>query len=79
MNPLTLIPESARAVVYTAYAFLGVVLGSVVVAFAAAGADQPLWLIVTLAVYTYLGGVFGVTATSNVPAARRALPPSDEV
>ena len=65
-----LIPTKARAVVYGIYAAVGVVIGSIQVAYAAAESGQPVWLTVALAVYAYVGGAIGYTAlthTSDAP------------
>ena len=66
MNPLTLIPDSVRQVVYVVYACAVLGVGAVQVGFVSANAAQPVWLTVTLAVLAYLGGALGITAASNV-------------
>lgn len=61
------IPAEARAIVYSIFATLGVIIGAVQVGFAAASAGQPVWLTVTLAVYAFIGGAIGITAQANTP------------
>jgi len=59
------VPGRYRKLLYALYSVTGVVVGSLTVAFDAAGALQPQWLVVTVAVYAYLGGVFGSLAGGN--------------
>lgn len=61
----TAIPANARKPVFAIYGLAGVVIGATQVGFAAAEAGQPTWLTVTLAVYAFLGGAIGYTASSN--------------
>ena len=61
------LPAQWRKDVYATYAVLGVVIGGTQVGFAAAEAGQPVWLTVTLAVYAFVGGAVGLTATSHTP------------
>lgn len=61
-----IISGKSRKVAYAVYAFLGVVVGSVQVAYLAAETGQPVWLTVTLAIYAYVGTAFGATAGGNV-------------
>ena len=68
-NPISQLPPKARAGFYAVFATIGVALGAIQVGFAAADAGQPTWLTVALAVYGFLGGAFGFTATTHVPAA----------
>lgn len=63
------IPASVRGPIYAVYAVLGVVVGGTQVAYFAIPGDDPLWLLVTGAVYLFLGGAIGYTAASNTPAA----------
>jgi hypothetical protein len=58
---------NARKALYTVYAVLGVAIGAVQVGYTSSGAEQPTWLIVTLAVFGFLGTALGVTAASNTP------------
>lgn len=70
MSVLTsILPATTRAHLYTAYAVLGVIIGGTQVGFSAAGAEQPTWLTVALAVFAFAGTAFGFTASANVPAA----------
>ena len=74
-NPLhETIPPNVRRIAYAAYALLGVALGATQVGFSAAEAGQPVWLIVAMAVYGFIGGAFGITAASNTPAPERHSP-----
>lgn len=66
-NPLTYMGDRARAVVYAAYAIIGVILGATQVGYAAAEVGQPVWLTVTLAVFAFLGGAIGYTAVTHTP------------
>lgn len=63
------IPDRYRTYVYAVYATVGLILGSVAVGYSAAQMGQPVWLIVALAVYAYIGGSIGYTAATHVPAA----------
>lgn len=63
------IPDRHRTLVYSVYAVVGLVVGSIQVAYAAAEAGQPVWLTVALAVYAYVGGAIGYVAATHVPAA----------
>ena len=67
------LPAQWRKVVYATYAVLGVVIGGAQVGFAAAEAGQPVWLTVTLAVYAFVGGAVGLTATSHTPKSVESL------
>lgn len=62
---IPLMPKRARLTLYAVYGGLGIVVGAVQVGYAAAEAGQPTWLTVTLAVYAFLGGAFGYTATTQ--------------
>lgn len=62
MNPLATRPDLRRKV-YAAFWIASLILGSLVVVFGAAH-----WLVVTLAVYAYLGGVVGYQAQANTSA-----------
>lgn len=61
------LPATWRRWVYAVYAVAGVVIGGTQVGFAAAELAQPVWLTVTLAVYAFVGGAVGLTATSHTP------------
>jgi hypothetical protein len=61
-----ILPAGARKALYAGYAFLGLGLGATQVAYSAAGAGQPVWLTVTLAVFAFIGTGLGFTAASNV-------------
>jgi hypothetical protein len=65
-NPLVnILGASARKVIYSAYALVGVVLGSIQVGIGAVDAATPDWLKVALAVFAYIGIAIGATAASN--------------
>ena len=70
---LTALPANVRAIIYWAYAAIGVALGSIQVGFAAADVGQPVWLVVALSVFAYLGAAFGLTAATNT-VLRRSVP-----
>lgn len=57
-----------RKITYTAYALIGLIVGSTQVGYAAAELGQPVWLTVALAVYAYVGVAFGFAAQSKVAA-----------
>lgn len=60
-----IISAEARRVLYAVYAFLGIGLGAVQVAYAAADTGQPTWLTIALAVFAFLGTGLGFTAAAN--------------
>lgn len=62
-----LLPSVWRKAIYTVYAVAGVIIGATQVGFAAAELGQPVWLTVTLAVYAFVGGAVGLTATTHTP------------
>lgn len=66
MNPLTLIPDAVRQVVYIAYSCTVIIVGAIQVGYVSVNAEQPPALTVALAVLAYLGAALGVTAASNV-------------
>lgn len=63
-----LIPAAARRKVYAVFALVGLTLSSFQVGFAAAKADQPVWLTVAFAVFGLWATAVGFTARSNAPA-----------
>ena len=65
MNISTYIPAAWRKPIYGAFAVLGVVIGAIQVGFAAAEAGNPLWLNITLAVFPFVAGAVGFTASAN--------------
>ncbi|RLV54836.1 hypothetical protein D9V41_14700 [Aeromicrobium phragmitis] len=78
-NLLTRLPDGFRDAFYLAILVAGIALGSIQVAYAAIpDAGQPGWLNVALAVYAYLGGVFGITASQNLTS-KPSVEPVDEV
>ena len=65
MNISTYIPAAWRKPIYGAFAVAGVVIGAIQVGFAAAEAGNPLWLNITLAVFPFVAGAIGFTASAN--------------
>lgn len=65
MNISTYIPAAWRKPIYGAFAVAGVVIGAIQVGIAATGAENPEWLLVTLAVFPFLAGAVGFTASAN--------------
>jgi len=65
-----MIPSTWRKIIYAGYAIIGVLIGAIQVGFAAAEMGQPVWLTVTLAVYAFVGGAVGLTASSHTPQAK---------
>ena len=65
MNISTYIPAAWRKPIYGAFAVVGVIIGAIQVGFAAAEAGNPLWLNITLAVFPFLAGAVGFTASAN--------------
>ena len=65
MNISSYIPAAFRKPLYGAFAVLGVVIGAIQVGFAAAEAGNPLWLNITLAVFPFVAGAVGFTASAN--------------
>jgi hypothetical protein len=66
MNP-ALIPARIRTRLYAGFGVMGLGLGATQVGYAAAGAGQPTWLTVALAVFAFVGTGIGYTAASNTP------------
>lgn len=64
------LPPKARKIIYLVYALAGLAIGATQVGMAAAGVPMPVWLTVTLAVYAFLGGAVGLTATKHTPTQR---------
>ena len=65
MNISTYIPATWRKPIYGAFAVAGVIIGAIQVGFAAAEAGNPLWLNITLAVFPFVAGAVGFTASAN--------------
>jgi hypothetical protein len=51
--------------IYVAFWIMGMLFGSIQVAYSAAGDGEPTWLKVALAVYTFLGSGVNYTAAAN--------------
>jgi len=75
------IPAGVRDAAYLAILVAGFGLGAIQTAYLAADYDQPQWLIIAFAVYGYLAGAFGLTASQNVDRspAIPAVEPTDHV
>lgn len=65
MNISSFIPASWRKPIYGAFAVAGVVIGAIQVGIAAIGAANPEWLLVVLAVFPFVAGAIGFTASAN--------------
>lgn len=65
MNISRYIPASWRKPIYGAFAVAGVVIGAIQVGIAATGAANPEWLLVVLAVFPFVAGAVGFTASAN--------------
>lgn len=65
MNISAYIPATWRKPIYGAFAVAGVLIGAFQVGIAAVGAENPDWLLVVLAVFPFLAGAVGFTASSN--------------
>lgn len=66
-TPMTNFPSPAfRQTAYLIYTVLALISGALQVAYSAGGWGQPVWLTVSVAVLSFLGGGLGFTAASNV-------------
>ena len=65
MNISAYIPAAFRKPLYGAFAVAGVIIGAIQVGIAATGAANPEWLLVTLAVFPFVAGAVGFTASAN--------------
>lgn len=65
MNISSYIPASFRKPLYGAFAVIGVIIGAIQVGFSAAEVGNPLWLNITLAVFPFVAGAVGFTASAN--------------
>lgn len=65
MNISTYIPAAWRKPIYGVFAVAGVIIGAIQVGYAAAEAGNPLWLNITLAVFPFVAGAVGFTASAN--------------
>ena len=65
MNISSYIPAAWRKPIYGAFAVAGVIIGAIQVGFSAAEVGNPLWLNITLAVFPFLAGAVGFTASAN--------------
>lgn len=60
-----LLPPKVRKIIYVAYASIGVALGSIQSGYMAADISSPLWLVISFAVFTYVGTALGIVAATN--------------
>lgn len=65
MNISTYIPAAFRKPLYGVFAVAGVIIGAIQVGIAATGEANPEWLLVVLAVFPFLAGAVGFTASAN--------------
>ena len=65
MNISAYIPAAFRKPLYGAFAVAGVVIGAIQVGFSASEVGNPLWLNITLAVFPFVAGAVGFTASAN--------------
>lgn len=63
------VPAGARDAAYLAILVAGFGLGAIQTAYLAADYSQPQWLVIAFAVYAYVSGAFGLTASQNVDRA----------
>lgn len=62
-----LLPSKARVPFYAVFVLIGLALSATSVGFASVDVALPSWLVIALAVYTFLGTQFGIVALANVP------------
>jgi peptidoglycan/LPS O-acetylase OafA/YrhL len=76
-TPMTNIASPARRqAAYLVYTVLALISGALQVAYSSGGWPQPVWLTVSIAVLSFLGGALGFTAASNVkPDVPAEVPP----
>lgn len=65
MNISSYIPATWRKPIYGVFAVAGVIIGAIQVGIAAIGAANPEWLLVVLAVFPFVAGAVGFTASAN--------------
>src|SRR5690625_4148725 len=61
------INPTVRKYSYYAYGLIGVGIGAIQDGYSAAELGQPTWLSVALAVFSFIGAAFGITAGQNTP------------
>jgi peptidoglycan/LPS O-acetylase OafA/YrhL len=76
-TPMTNFASPAkRQAVYLVYTVLALISGALQVGYSSGGWPQPVWLTVSVAVLSFLGGALGFTAASNVkPDVKPDVPP----
>lgn len=78
MNPLAYLP-GLRKQIYSVFWALGILIGAVQVGYASTDNGTPGFLKVALAVYAFLGGAVGYTASQNVdPISDADLPVAED-
>lgn len=60
-----IIPAQSRKKVYAVVALIGFALGAIQVGYAAAEIGQPVWLVVSFAVYGFVAAGTGAAAAGN--------------
>lgn len=55
-----------RQTAYLVYTVVALISGALQIAYSSGGWGQPVWLTVSVAVLSFLGGALGFTAASNV-------------
>lgn len=74
------IPAQWRKPLYGVFALVSLALGATQVGYSAAGAEQPMWLTVSIAVYGFVAAGVGATAMANTvkpTATVSGIPESD--
>ena len=62
------IPAEWRKPIYAIYAIIGVILGSLQIAYE----PDPSWLLTTSSIYLFIGGAIGALASSNTVTTKKA-------
>lgn len=65
MSVKEFIPAAKRRLVYAIFAFVGLALGAIQVGFSTAELGQPVWLLVSMSVYSFLAAGIGYVAGAN--------------
>lgn len=73
MNISTYIPAAFRKPLYGVFAVAGVIIGAIQVGIAATGEANPEWLLIVLAVFPFLAGAIGFTASANTNKAEDGI------
>jgi hypothetical protein len=67
------IPASLRLKIYLVFSLVGIAIGGIQVGYSTAELPQPLWLKISVAVFSFLGVAVGYTAASHVPSIPTAV------